>query len=219
MAFERKQPNAVVSALVSFDEFRTTLEKALATTELKYSRMYRLRGHSKKKDMRLDLNAPLALCHFDLMVENEFGKYAMRVDHVLCALKMVGDIDTHGEKVLGGLLYRRDDEVRWQLAYAFDENDSCSEKNMGSIDHVVPKAKGGADHLYNMQMMRAGANNNKADKDTKAYVDAEATRQVLEEVFKAMGNVDMTKNVNVDFAKVVERELDSLDVWENENAS
>ena len=159
-----------VSRPVSVKKFREMCRVAVSDGRFCHSRPY----YHKKK------TTPLSLSHFCVSIDGDDGnRYPFRLDHALCLCKMKDDVDYFGEKVLGAVLYRLDGDVAWTLYYTTRPDGNVPMKGRGSIDHVVPRAKGGADALVNMQMSRAGSNMRKSDAAGFSFLDKDETENAL----------------------------------------
>ena len=70
-------------------------------------------------------------------------------------------------------------------------------KGETTVDHTIPKSKGGASNLYNYSLMNAVANNKRSNKPLKPYVDIEA----FAEYIKVMLDVKTMDLDGVDYIK------------------
>lgn len=173
-----------VSAPVSVERFRQMCADALASGSLAHSRPYYHRNRNK----------PLSLSHFLVLIDDGNGqRYPFRLDHALCLMKLEGDTDYLGEKIKGAVLYYLDGETCWTLFYTTRPDGNVPMKGRGSIDHVVPRAAGGADALSNMQMSRAGSNFRKADTGGFSCPDQKATEATLDALEAGAGACDDEK--------------------------
>ena len=117
-------------------------------------------GVKEKEDPRLS--------DFHLFPQIGPGRGTLRLDIAMAAMKIEGDIDHYGEKILGVSLSRKIGEqkyYKWKIVYSMGEDGYIDDADVATVDHVKPRSLGGCLELDNLQLMRAGSNWRKSNRE------------------------------------------------------
>lgn len=201
------------------EEFKNACINAVNNGMFKRSFMFYIKGKTKKNDKRLAADAPASLSFYNAVVTAGGYTLTMRLDHVLTFLKLDGSkYDSSGEEVLGACIhYSKGRNVpEWRIVYYLDGEDKAKERNLGTVDHIVARANGGKDRLYNMQMMRSRVNHRKADKENSfENNDFSTDRKILRAAQLGLRNMNTPNKksccVKEELTELFAEELESID--------
>ena len=192
--------------IVPFPEFQRQLEYALDA------------GSIKVIPQTKNVEEP-RLCHFYLFPGLGPVKGSIRLDIALAALRVEGNVDGYGEEILGVTITKNPDVqkyAKWRIIYGIGEDGYIDDADCATVDHVVPKSGDGGLGIGNLQLMRAGNNWRKSDREwiLPAH-DGKPVEGILERLTNGVKHATLNTATQEQLAKALEFEFGELEDGEN----